>query len=344
MGKVDADCGVAGGVVCCDDEHAASRPARLQAAMVKTARTRHISELDRRERPDLAQASGAAGVRQPAGRLQVVATPIGNLGDVSPRARETLAGADMIVCEDTRVTGRLLHHLGISRPMLPYHDHNAERVRPRILAALVAGQSVALVSDAGTPCISDPGYRLVHEAADLGVEVVAVPGASAVIAALSIAGLPTDRFMFAGFLPSRSKARREALEELAMVPATLVLYELPQRLAACLEDAAAVLGPRRAAVARELTKRFEDVRRGDLTTLAARAAEAGPPKGEIVIVVEPPPRTMAPLDDVAVDAALTEALTRATPSVAAATVAAATGRKRQDLYRRALALRDPGRT
>jgi 16S rRNA (cytidine1402-2'-O)-methyltransferase len=269
----------------------------------------------------------------------VVATPIGNLGDLSPRARETLASADLIVCEDTRVTGRLLHHFGIARPMLPYHDHNAERVRPRILAALAAGQSVALASDAGTPCISDPGYRLVHEAADLGIEVVAVPGASAVVAALSVAGLPTDRFLFAGFLPSRSKARREALDELASVRATLVFYESPQRLAACLADAAAVLGARRAAVARELTKRFEEVRRGDLATLAALAAEATPPRGEIVIVVEPPPRTDPPLDDAAVDEALAEALTRVAPSEAAATVAAATGRKRQDLYRRALALR-----
>jgi 16S rRNA (cytidine1402-2'-O)-methyltransferase len=310
--------------------------------MVKTARTRDTSDPDRRPSADVAQASGPSPAGQPAGQLAVVATPIGNLGDVSPRAREVLAAADLIVCEDSRVTGRLLQHLGIRRPMLAYHDHNAASMRPRILAALQSGRSVALVSDAGTPCISDPGYKLVREAADRGVDIVAVPGPSAVIAALSIAGLPTDRFLFAGFLPPRSVARRSVLQELAPVPATLVLYETGPRLVESLADAAAVLGRRRAAIARELTKRFEEVRRGDLPGLVAELEGAAPPKGEIVIVIEGPARDQVILDDAAVDAALAEALAEKGPSEAAASVAAITGRSRRELYQRALRLRGAG--
>ncbi|HMR30006.1 MAG TPA: 16S rRNA (cytidine(1402)-2'-O)-methyltransferase [Geminicoccaceae bacterium] len=277
-------------------------------------------------------------VSKPTGRLAVVATPIGNLGDVSPRAAQTLAEADLVVCEDSRVTGRLLQHLDLHKPMLAYHDHNAAQMRPRLLAALGEGKLLALVSDAGTPGISDPGHKLVREAAEAGFEIVAVPGPSAVVAALSIAGLPTDRFLFAGFLPSRAAARRAALEELRAVPATLVLYEAPQRVAECLADAAAVLGPRPAALARELTKRFEEVRRGDLAGLAAEMAAGTTPKGEMVLVIGRADTT-AVLDDAAVDAALAEALATCGPSEAAAAVAAMAGRPRREVYARALALK-----
>lgn len=268
-----------------------------------------------------------------------MATPIGNLGDLSPRAAETLASAGLVLCEDTRVTGRLLHHLGLRRSLLAYHDHNAAEVRPRVLDALAAGTDVALVADAGTPTVSDPGYRLVREAAARGIEVVAVPGPSALLAALSVAGLPTDRFLFAGFLPAKSAARRAALGELRPVRATLVLYEAPTRLADCLADALAMLGPRPAAIARELTKRFEEVRRGTLAELAASVAAAAPPKGEIVLVIGPPDATADALDDGAIDAALRERMASCAPSAAAAAVAELSGRPRRELYRRALALR-----
>lgn len=307
--------------------------------MAKRERTRNPFEAERRGGSVAAEPSQAAGASKPSGRLAVVATPIGNLGDVSQRARDTLAEADLVVCEDSRVTGKLLHHLGLQRPMLAYHDHNAEQMRPRLLAALAEGRRLALVSDAGTPCISDPGHKLVREAADAGIEVVAVPGPSAVVAALSIAGLPTDRFLFAGFLPSKSSARRAALEELRAVPATLVLYEAPQRVAECLADAAAVLGPRPAALARELTKRFEEVRRGDLAGLAAELAAGPEPKGEIVLVIGRADEAAAVLDDAAVDAALAEALATRGPSEAAAAVAAMSGRPRREVYARALALK-----
>ena len=307
--------------------------------MAKRERTRYPFEAERRGGSVAAEPSQAAGASKPSGRLAVVATPIGNLGDVSQRARDTLAEADLVVCEDSRVTGKLLHHLGLQRPMLAYHDHNAEQMRPRLLAALAEGRRLALVSDAGTPCISDPGHKLVREAADAGIEVVAVPGPSAVVAALSIAGLPTDRFLFAGFLPSKASARRAALEELRAVPATLVLYEAPQRIAECLVDAAAVLGQRPAALARELTKRFEEVRRGDLAGLAAELAAGPEPKGEIVLVIGRADEAAAVLDDAAVDSALAEALATKGPSEAAAAVAAMSGRPRREVYARALALK-----
>ena len=253
-----------------------------------------------------------------------------------------LGSADVIACEDTRVTARLLQRYAITTPRTPYHEHNAARARPRLLRRLAEGEVVALVADGGTPLISDPGYRLVRAAIAAGVPVTSLPGPSAVTAALSIAGLPTDRFLFAGFLPSRGAARRRALDELATVPASLVVFESPRRLAASLADMAAALGPREATVGRELTKRFEEVRRGRLDALAAAYAAQSPPRGEIVVVIGPPsPRDGAVAAPGDADALLRAALRDAPPARAAAEVARATGLARRDLYARALALRRP---
>ncbi|MDX6751551.1 16S rRNA (cytidine(1402)-2'-O)-methyltransferase [Geminicoccaceae bacterium 1502E] len=272
-----------------------------------------------------------------------MATPIGNLGDLSPRAREVLASADLVACEDTRVTGRLLHLTGARNRLQAYNDHNAPEVRPRLLAMLAEGKTVALVSDAGTPCISDPGYKLVREAVEAGAAVHAVPGPSAVLAALSVAGLPTDRFLFAGFLPSRSMARRAALAELAPIRATLVFLEAAPRLVAMLAEAAEVLGGREAAVMRELTKLHEEGRRGPLAELAQHYAEAGAPKGEIVVVVGPPAAEASRPDPARVDAALREAARRLRPREAAAEVAAASGLPANELYRRLMELKNEDR-
>jgi 16S rRNA (cytidine1402-2'-O)-methyltransferase len=271
--------------------------------------------------------------------LHVVSTPIGNLADLAPRALEVLRLADLVVCEDSRITGKLLGLSGVERSLLPYHEHNAAKMRPRILAALEAGGAVALTSDAGTPLVSDPGYKLVRAAIEAGHPVFAVPGPSAVLAALVVSGLPSDRFMMAGFLPVKAKARRQAIEELRPVPATLILFEAANRLAATLHDLAELLGPRPAAVARELTKKFEEVRRGALAELAAHYGEAGGPKGEVVIVIGPPEAGGATLTEEELDRALDQALDRLSPSAAAAELAAATGRPRRELYRRALTRR-----
>lgn len=282
---------------------------------------------------------GARGGLQPG--LHIVATPIGNLGDLSDRARRTLAEADVVACEDTRVTGGLLQRIGARAALMPYHEHNAERMRPQLLERLRAGAVVALVSDAGTPLVSDPGYKLVRDAAEIGIPVVPVPGPSALLAALMVAGLPTDRFLFAGFLPSKAKARRDALRELAAVPATLVFYEAVHRLAESLAAMAEELGPRPAAVCRELTKLHEEVRRGALDTLADQYAAAGAPKGEVVVVVGPPVPTDAPAA-ADLDGLLRAALKEQSVRDAAATVAAATGLKKRIVYARALELaRDP---
>jgi 16S rRNA (cytidine1402-2'-O)-methyltransferase len=278
------------------------------------------------------------------GTLAVVATPIGNLGDITQRASETLAAADLVLCEDTRVTGRLLAHLGLKRPLRPYHDHNAARMRPEILGALAAGKTVALVSDAGTPLISDPGYRLVRAAIEAGHRVTPLPGASALLAALASAGLPTDRFLFAGFLPPKRAARRAAIAELRTLRATLVFYESGPRLAAMLEDLAALLGAREAAVARELTKLYEETRRGRLDALAEHYAAAATPRGEIVVLVGPPEEDAGAVDAAALDAMLTERLARQPLKAAVDEVAGASGRPRREVYRRALALKDgPGK-
>ncbi|MBS9477452.1 16S rRNA (cytidine(1402)-2'-O)-methyltransferase [Ancylobacter radicis] len=281
-----------------------------------------------------------AGQSLPAPRLlpglHIVATPIGNLGDITLRGLETLAGADLIACEDTRVTRRLLDRYGIETPLLAYHDHNAEHMRPRLLARLSEGGTVALVSDAGTPLVSDPGYKLVEAAIAGGFRVIPLPGASASLAALVAAGLPTDRFFFEGFLPPKSGARQTRIAELKTLPATLVIYESGPRLPESLADLAAGLGARPAAVCRELTKTFEEVRRGTLGALAAHYAEAGPPKGEIVLVIGPPLAEEASPDDV--DAALRQALATLSVKDAAIAVATATGLPRRAIYARALAL------
>ena len=267
--------------------------------------------------------------------LYIVATPIGNLGDLSPRAAGVLARADVIAVEDSRVTAGLLRHIGAKRPMTPYHDHNAGAVRPGLIARM-ATEAVALVSDAGTPLISDPGYKLVRDARAAGRHVVTIPGPCAAVAALTLAGLPTDRFLFLGFLPSKAKARADAIAEVAGVRATLVLYESGPRLAACLAALAEGLGDREAAVTRELTKRFEEAVTGPLSALAARYADA-PPRGEIAVVVAPP--GAAPTVRIDADAALREALTRLPTGQAASEVAKATGLDRKTLYARALELR-----
>ena len=269
--------------------------------------------------------------------LYVVASPIGNLGDISLRALGTLAAADLIACEDTRVTARLLDRYGIRTPLTPYHDHNAAAARPKILARLRDGGAVALVSDAGTPLVSDPGYRLVRAAQDADIPITAVPGPSAVLAALAVAGLPTDRFFFEGFLPAKDAARRTRIAELARIPATLVLFESGPRVAAALAALSAGLGDRPAAVCRELTKLHEEVRRDGLATLAASyAAGGGETRGEFVLVVAPPAEPAATAEDV--DALLRDALASQSLKDAVSAVAAATGTPRGEIYRRALAL------
>lgn len=269
--------------------------------------------------------------------LHVVATPIGNLRDITLRALETLAAADLVACEDTRVTSRLLQRYGIAAPMVPYHEHNAAAARPRLLAALAEGQSVALVSDAGTPLISDPGFRLVQEVRAAGHAVTAAPGPSAVMAGLAIAGLPTDRFFFEGFLPPKPAARRRRVAELAAIPATLVLFETGPRLEEALADLAAGLGGREAAVCRELTKLHEEVVRGGLDALAARYAGDAERRGEFVLVIAGPPEAEAVGGD-DLDAMLRAALARGSVKDAVAEVAAVTGTARKEVYRRALAL------
>jgi 16S rRNA (cytidine1402-2'-O)-methyltransferase len=268
--------------------------------------------------------------------LYIVATPIGNLGDLSPRAAHILSHAAVVAVEDSRVTAGLLRHIGVKRPMTPYHDHNAEAVRPGLVARM-GMEAVALVSDAGTPLISDPGYKLVRDARAAGHMVVTIPGPCAAIAALTLAGLPTDRFFFLGFLPSKAVARAAAIAEVAAIRATLVLYESGPRLAVTLAALAEGLGNRDAAVAREITKKFEEAVTDSLSALAARYADA-PPRGEIVIVVAPPGEPEAASAEDA-DAALAEALERLPASKAAGEVAKKLGLDRKALYARALEMK-----
>lgn len=271
--------------------------------------------------------------------LYIVATPIGNLSDLGPRAADILARADLIAVEDSRVTAKLLRHIGVSRPMAPYHDHNADRVRPDLIARM-GSQAIALVSDAGTPLISDPGYKLVRDARAAGRSVVTIPGPCAAVAALTLAGLPTDRFLFLGFLPPKEKARADAIAEVAAVRATLVLYESGPRLCATLAALATGLGDREAAVAREISKRFEECVADSLSALVTRDVDQRP-KGEIVIVVAPPGEA-APATEADADEALAEALTRLPPAKAAGEVARALGLDRRALYARAMAIKDRG--
>jgi 16S rRNA (cytidine1402-2'-O)-methyltransferase len=274
--------------------------------------------------------------RLPAG-LHVVATPIGNLGDITLRALQALAGADLIACEDTRVTRKLLDRYSIATPLTPYHEHNAAKARPLLLRRLAAGAAIALVSDAGTPLISDPGYKLVRAAQDEGHTVTALPGASAVLAALTVAGLPTDQFLFAGFLPPKQGARRARIAELSRVPATLVLFESGPRLGAALADLAAGLGgEREAALCRELTKLHEEIRRGGLAALAETCGEHES-RGEFVVVIAPP-QEAARAGAAETEILLRQALRRLSLKDAVGEVAEATGLPRREVYQRALAL------
>lgn len=270
--------------------------------------------------------------------LYIVATPIGNLGDLTARAADVLRRVALVACEDTRVTAKLMRHVGATAPMTPYHDHSADSVRPRLLSRM-AVDAVALVSDAGTPLISDPGYKLVRDARAARVAVTTLPGPCAAVAALTLAGLPTDRFLFAGFLPSKVKARAEAIAELAGIRATLVFYESGHRLADSLAALAAGLGDRPAVVAREITKRFEESVDGSLAGLAARYADAPDPKGEIVIIIGPP-ADPAPATEADLDTALRTAMAGQPLKSAVAEVADALNLPRKQVYARALELRD----
>src|SRR5271169_692522 len=303
---------------------AAKAPQSDSVKTVRSSRTFHIGD-----------ATLSAATLDPG--LYVVATPIGNLADVTLRALAILAGADAILAEDTRVSRALLARYGIERPLSPYHEHNASEARPRALKRIAEGQALALISDAGTPLISDPGYKLVAEAIEFGFAVAAAPGASAALAALCVAGLPTDRFYFEGFLPPRSSARRERINALAAVPGSLIFYEAAGRLAETLADLALELGPRPAAVARELTKLHEEVRRGALDQLAAEYERQEAPRGEIVIVVGQA-EARAPIADDALDREIAEQLLKLSVRDAAAAVAARHGLPRRQVYARALAL------
>jgi 16S rRNA (cytidine1402-2'-O)-methyltransferase len=272
--------------------------------------------------------------------LYLVATPIGNLGDITLRALETLAGADVLACEDTRVTRVLLDRYGIRQRPTPYHEHNATEAGPRLIEALEAGRSVALVSDAGTPLVSDPGYRLVEQAQEHGIRVVPIPGPSAVLAALTASGLPSDAFMFAGFLPVKDGQKRTRLSELIAVPGTLIFFESPRRLADTLVAMAEVYGDRPAAIGRELTKTFEEMRTGTLAALSAHYAEVPTPKGEIVICVGPPIAQVAEAEDV--DRLLLSLAAEMPASKAAAEAARMTGGQKSALYRRLLELKEGG--
>lgn len=268
--------------------------------------------------------------------LYIIATPIGNLRDITLRALDALRQADLILCEDTRVSGKLLSHFGIHAPTLSYNDHNAAQRRPQVMKALRAGQRVALISDAGTPLVSDPGYKLVRAAIEEDIHVTPLPGASSVMAALCLAGLPTDRFFFAGFLPARAEAAHSYVQSMRAVPATLVMFEAARRLTGSLELLLEVLGDRPAAVTRELTKRYEEARRGNLSELLAHYRQEGEPRGELVLVIGGPPDIAASDGDV--KAKLELLLGTHSVKDAAAIVAEETGRPRKEVYTLALAI------
>lgn len=266
--------------------------------------------------------------------LYLVATPIGNLGDITLRALETLAGVDIIACEDTRITRRLLERFSISATLKQYHEHNAEQARPKILEALANGSSIALVSDAGTPLISDPGFKLVREVTAAGFPVIALPGPSSVLTALSVAALPTDRFFFEGFLPSKQTARRSRIAELARIDATLVMFESGARVQDSLQDLASIMGERDAAICREMTKLHEEVRRATLPELAA-ISDTLETRGEFVLVIGPPAAD-AGMDDDTLDNLLRNALASGSVKDAVAQAVDASGRPKREVYARAL--------
>jgi 16S rRNA (cytidine1402-2'-O)-methyltransferase len=272
--------------------------------------------------------------------LYVVSTPIGNLRDITLRALDVLAAADEVLAEDTRVAGKLMSAYGLKVRLSPYHDHNGAERRPGLIRALQGGAKIALISDAGTPLVSDPGWKLAHEALEAGVKVIPIPGASAMLAGLVASGLPSDKFLFAGFLPPKSGARKSAAEALKAVPGTLIFYESGPRLADALADLASVLGDRDAAVTRELTKMFEETRRGTLPELAAHYAEASPPRGEIVLLVGPPGEHEVTPERL--DAALRDALDGQPTKAAANAVAEALGLPKREVYQRALQLKADG--
>jgi 16S rRNA (cytidine1402-2'-O)-methyltransferase len=274
---------------------------------------------------------------KPVPGLYLVATPIGNLGDITLRALETLAGVDIIACEDTRITRRLTERYAISAQLKPYHEHNAEAARPKILQWLAEGASIALVSDAGTPLISDPGFKLVRAASDAGHAVIALPGASSVLTALSVATLPTDRFFFEGFLPSKQTARRARLSELSRIEATLVLFESGNRVQDALADLAEIMGAREAAVCRELTKLHEEIRRAPLSELARSASELET-RGEFVLVVGPPAADAQAMSEDALDDLLRSQLRLGSVKDAVAHAVELSGRPRREVYARALEL------
>ena len=273
--------------------------------------------------------------------LYLVATPIGNLGDITLRALETLAGVDIIACEDTRITRRLMERFSINATLKQYHEHNAEQARPKILDALARGSSIALVSDAGTPLISDPGFKLVREVSAAGFPVIALPGPSSVLTALSIAALPTDRFFFEGFLPSKQNARRTRIAELARIDATLVMFESGARVQDSLQDLAGIMGEREAAICREMTKLHEEVRRARLSELAAIAG-ALETRGEFVLVVGPPAADAGAMSDDALDDLLRTSLARGSVRDAVAHAVEVSGRPRREIYARALELSRDG--
>lgn len=330
--------------------HAAMKAAKLRAAAVFTLGKGAGRVDDGREamsnpssdpKSIASEARDRIGAREssppPEAGLYVVATPIGNLRDITLRALDILGAVDRVYAEDTRVARKLLDAYGLKPKLFSYHDHSAEAARDLILEALGAGESVALISDAGTPLISDPGFKLARAVIAAGHRVFPIPGASALLAGLVVAGLPTDQFFFAGFLPPKQHARREALEALAAIDASLVFYESGPRLAESLADMAATLGDRPAAVARELTKMFEETRRDTLAALAAHYAEAGGPKGEIVVIVGPP--LQGEISDEALDAFLRQALTQGGVKDAAAAAAETLGVSRKRAYARALELK-----
>jgi 16S rRNA (cytidine1402-2'-O)-methyltransferase len=311
--------------------------------------TRAISERGERDAAEPIEAPRRSKPPQESARpfapgLYLAATPIGNLRDITLRALDLLQAADLVACEDTRVTMKLLAHYGLAPSCLSYHEHNAERVRPQLIERLKAGAVVALVSDAGTPLISDPGYKLVRAALAEAIPVTALPGPSAVLTGLVLSGLPSDRFLFAGFLPPKAAARQRVLSEFASLRATLVFFETAPRLAQSLADMAAIFGERQAAVARELTKLYEEVKRGTLAELATHYRGAGAPKGELIVVVAPAPEeARAATTDEALDAELSAALATMSVKDASAVVAAATGQPRRAVYQRALLLAGRGR-